>query len=125
MSTATFSNVAGRPATATAAAALLAVLAVLGVIAAPIGAEEHGASFVVICLVLSAIRAVAAAGVWRGWRWAAILGIAVTLLDTLLNIPAIFDGTSGALLVLSMIALPLDVAALVLLARRTSRRAYA
>jgi hypothetical protein len=125
MSTAAFSNVAGRPSTVTAAAVLLAVLAALGLVAAPIGADEHGASFVVICIVVSAIRGIAALGIWRLRRWAAILGFVVTLLDTLLAVPGIFDGSSTGMQLISAIAVPINVAALALLAWPASRRAYA
>jgi uncharacterized membrane protein (DUF2068 family) len=108
-----------------AATVLLAVLAALGLVAAPIGADEHGASFVVICIVVSALRGIAAAGVWRMWRWAAILGFVVTLIDTLLAVPGIFDGSSTGMQVLSALAVPINVATLIVLAWPTSRRAYA
>jgi len=114
-----------RPSTVTAAAVLLAALAALGVVAALIGAEEHGAAFVVICLVISAIRGLAAFGVWRARRWAVILGVVITLIDALMAFPSIFDGSSTSMQVMSAIAIPIDLATLVLLVWPSSRRAYA
>jgi hypothetical protein len=125
MSTAAISGFARRPATITAAVVLLAVIAALGVVGGLVGEGENGASFLVIALVMSAVRAVAAFGVWRLRRWAAILGFVITVLDILMTIPFFFDGSSTtAMQVLAAIAVPLDVATLVTLAWPASRRAY-
>ena len=113
-----------RPATVTAAAALLALLGAVGLILAPAFVGEAGAAFTAVLVAFSALRLVAAVGVWRCRRWAALLGFVVSLLDTLLAAPGLFfapDATSRALATSGVV---LGVATLVLLVLPASRRAY-
>jgi uncharacterized membrane protein (DUF2068 family) len=125
MSAGTLTKTSQRPASITAAATLLGVLGAVGLIAAPLGYDDNGASFVVIALVIAVIRFIAAAGVWRLQKWAAVVGFVITALDTLLALGAIFDDSGpAALRMLSLLAVPLGLATLVLLARQSSRRAY-
>ena len=113
-----------RPATVTAAAVLLALLGAAGLLLAPAFAGEAGAVFTAVVVALAALRLVAAVGVWRRRRWAAILGFVASLLDTLLAAPGLFfapDATSRALATSGVV---LGVATLVLLALPASRRTY-
>jgi hypothetical protein len=114
-----------RPATVTAAAALLALTGALGLLAVPAGLGEVGAVILVPALALAALRLVAAAGVWRGRRWAALLGAAATLLDTLLAVPGLSEAPNAALGALAALGVVLGIATVVLLALPASRRAYA
>jgi hypothetical protein len=114
-----------RPSTVTAAAVLLIVLTAVGLVAAPLGVGEHGASFAAIAIAMSAIRGIAAFGVWRARRWAAILAFVISSIDVLLSTPGFFDGSSTRMQVVSAIAVPLSLAILILLAWPSSRRVYA
>ena len=125
MSTIAASPVATRrPATVTAAAVLLALLGAVGLILAPAFLDEAGAAFIAILVAISALRLVAAVGVWRCRRWAAILGFVVSLLDTLLAAPGLFAAPDATSRTLAIVGVVLGVATLVLLALPASRRAY-
>ena len=113
-----------RPGTITAAAALLALTGALGLLALPAGLGEVGAVILVPALAFAALRFVAAAGVWRCRRWAAILGVIATLLDTLLALPGLFEAPNAALGALAALGVVLGVATLILLALPPARRAY-
>jgi hypothetical protein len=125
MSTTTYSAAGRRPATITAAVVLLGIMALLSVLAAPIGIGEDGASFAVISVAVGMIRLAAAFGVWRLNRWAAIVAFVITFLDMLLAAPGIFESTTTGMQVLSALAVPLDLATLIVLAWPSSRRAVA
>ena len=67
------------------------------------------------------------AGAWGLWnlrRWGAILVFVVTLLNTLSALPGLGDPPSGWILAGLLIAVPLGVAILVLIALPSSRRLY-
>ena len=113
-----------RPAPVTAAAVLLALLGAAGLLFAPASAGEAGAAFTAVIVALAAMRLVAAVGVWRCRRWAAILGFVASLLDTLLAAPGLFFAPDATARALATSGVVLGVATLVLLALRASRRAY-
>ena len=112
-----------RPPTVTAAAALLVLLA-LGALLPLAGTEEIPRAVLVIAYVLAALKLVAAVGLWRCRKWAAILGFVVVLLDVLAAAPGLLDPPSAALGVFLGVGMLLSVAALVLLALPAARRAY-
>lgn len=125
MSTIAASPVAARrPATVTAAAALLALLGALVLLLTPFFLNDAGAVFTAIAVAIAALRLVAAVGVWRCRRWAAILGFVISLLDTLLAAPGLFAAPDATWRLLSSLGVVLGLATLVLLALPTSRRAY-
>lgn len=111
---------AARPTTVTAAAVLLAAMGVLGIAVLPL---VDGGAGVIVVGTISLLRLVAAFGVWHRRRRAAILGFVVTALDALAALPGVFfaDGLWWALATTGVVA---GIAAMVLLAHRTSRRAY-
>ncbi|HEY8599279.1 MAG TPA: hypothetical protein VIL85_12660 [Thermomicrobiales bacterium] len=115
-----------RPATVTVAIALLIVVA-LGVLL-PFGGEGDGdaipAAILVSGYALAALKVVAAIGLWRCRRWAAILGFIAVLLDALTAIPGVFFAPTPTLRVVVAIGLLLSLAILVLLVLPASRRAY-
>ena len=113
-----------RPAPVVAAAALLLLTGALGLLALPAGLGEVGAVVLVPALVLAALRLVAAAGVWRCRRWAALLGASATALDALLAVPGLIEAPTAALGALAALGVGLGVVTLVLLALPASRRAY-
>jgi hypothetical protein len=113
-----------RPNTVTAATVLLALTGVVGLLTAPLGADEAGAVFVTIGVAISVSRLVAAIGVWRCRRWAAILGFVVSLLDSLLAAPGILFAPDNTLRAMAIAGVVLGVATLVLLMLPASRRAY-
>ena len=112
-----------RPTTVTAAAALLVLLA-LGALLPLAGTEEIPRAVLVIGYVFAALKLVAAVGLWRCRKWAAILGFVVVLLDALAAAPGLLDPPSAALGAFIGVGMLLSVAALVLLALPASRRAY-
>ena len=114
-----------RPAPVTAAAALLALTGALGLLALPAGLGAVGAVVLIPALALAALRLVAAAGVWRGRRWAALLGATATVLDALLALPGLVEAPTAALGALAALGVGLGVVTLVRLALPASRRAYA
>lgn len=71
-----------RPATVTAALALLVLLALVALFPTP-GAEEIPPAILLAGYAFAALQLVAAAGLWRCRRWAALLGFVVVLLDGL------------------------------------------
>ncbi|HEY8602316.1 MAG TPA: hypothetical protein VIL85_28090 [Thermomicrobiales bacterium] len=116
-----------RPATVTAAIALLIIVA-LGVLI-PFGGdggdgEAIPAAILVSGYVLAALKVVAAVGLWRPRKWAAILGFVAVLLDALTAIPGVFFAPTPILRVIVGIGLLLSLAILALLILPTSRRAY-
>ncbi len=113
-----------RPTTITAATVLLALLGVVGLLLAPVATAEADAAFIGITVAISALRLVAAAGVWRYRRWAAILGFVVSLVDTLLAAPGLLFAPNAMWRVLAIVGVVLGIATLVLLVLPTSRRAY-
>jgi hypothetical protein len=113
-----------RPPAVTAAAALLALTGALGLLALPAGLGEVGAVVLVPALTLAALRLVAAAGVWQGRRWAALLGAAATAFDALLALPGLVEAPTAALGALAAVGVGLGVVTLVLLALPSARRAY-
>ena len=113
-----------RPPTVTAATALLALTGALGLLALPAGLGEVGAIVLVPALAFAGLRLVAAAGVWRCRRWAAVLSAVATLLDTLLALPGLTEAPNAALGFLAAVGGVLGIAVLVLLALPASRRAY-
>ena len=126
MSTIATSPVATRrPPTVTAAAALLALLGAAGLLLTPAFLNAAAAAFAAYLVAISALRLVAAAGVWRCRRWAAILGFVVSLLDTLLAAPGVFDALDAMWRLEAIVFTALGLATLVLLVLPASRRAYA
>jgi hypothetical protein len=113
-----------RPVTVTGAAALLALAGALGLLALPAGLGEAGVDILVPALVFAALRLVAAAGVWRRRRWAAIVGAVATLLDTLLALPGLAEAPNAALGALAALGVVLGGATLALLAVSAARAAY-
>lgn len=71
------------------------------------------------------LRIIAALGLWQCRRWGAILGFVATLLDVLLALPSLFDGTVQDGMALMVAGIVLGIVILVLMALPTSRRAYA
>ncbi|MGN6358831.1 MAG: hypothetical protein ACTHNK_00395 [Thermomicrobiales bacterium] len=111
-----------RPATVTAAAVLLALLALSALF------TVSGAIPRLVLLVsfgFAALKLVAAVGLWRCQRWAAILGCAVTLLDALAAAPGLVAAPAAPARVFVIIGISLNVAALVLLVLPAARHAYA
>ena len=125
MSTIAASPVATRrPPTVTAAAALLALLGALALILTPAFLDEAGAAFTAVAVAFAALRLVAAVGLWRCRRWAAILGFVVSLVDTLLAAPGLFAAPDATWRLLAVVGVVLGLATLVLLALPASRRSY-
>jgi hypothetical protein len=114
-----------RPSTVTAAAALLALLAALAVPTMILISDGFDPVFFGIGGIFAILKLIAAIGLWRCRRWAAILGFVATLLDVLLSLPGFGDGTFEGGAVLVAIGVILGIIALVLLALPASRRACA
>ena len=114
-----------RPPTLTAASTLLALMGLAGIVFAPLASSEADAVFLAITATISALRVVAAVGVWRCRRWAAILGFVVSLVDTLLAAPGLFSAPNVMWQVLATIAVLAGIATMALLVLPESRRAYA
>src|SRR5690349_5155010 len=104
-----------RPTMVTVAVALLAFTGAFGLLAAPAGLGEVGLVILVPALVFAGLRFVSAYWLWRGRRWAAILGFVVTLLDTLLALPGLSSAPNGLLQVMATIGVAIGIPMLVLL----------
>ena len=113
-----------RPTTITAAIALLVLLALSTLIPFP-GTGEIPRAVLIIGYAFAALKLVAAIGLWRCRKWAAVLGFVVVLLDALLATPGMFAAPTTALQVYVIVGVLASIAALVLLALPASRRAYA
>jgi hypothetical protein len=112
-----------RPSTVSAAVSLLVLLAGLVLLPVP-GAEAVPREVLGVAYAFAALKLVAAAGLWRCRRWAAILGFLAVLLDALAAAPGLLAAPTPALRVMAATMVLLSVAALILLALPTSRRAY-
>lgn len=116
---------AGRPMMVTSAVALLAFTGILGLLAAPAGLGAVGFVILIPALAFAALRLISAYWLWRGQRWAAILGFVVTLLDTLLALPGLSDAPNGTLQLLATAGVVLGIPLLVLLGIVIFRRVRA
>lgn len=112
-----------RPNTVNAAIVILVLLAVSVLIPLP-GMGDIPLVGLIIGFVFAALKLVAAVGLWRCRKWAAILGFVAVLLDALMGAPALIDPPSTAIAVYVVIAIVLSVVALVLLVLQPSRTAY-
>ena len=112
-----------RPTTITAAIVLLVLLG-LSVLIPFSGTDQIPQAALILGYVFAVLKLVAAAGLWRCRKWAAILGFVAVLLDALASAPGIIGAPSAALQVYVIIAFIASIAALILLALPTSRRAY-
>lgn len=112
-----------RPATITATIVLLVLLA-LSVLIPFSGADQIPQAAIILGYAFAVLKLVAAAGLWRCRKWAAILGFVAVLLDALSSAPGLFGAPTAALQVYLIVAVLASIAALVLLALPTSRRAY-
>ncbi|MFN8515105.1 MAG: hypothetical protein U0232_19130 [Thermomicrobiales bacterium] len=106
---------AGRPTMVTVAVALLIFTGVLGLLAAPAGLGEVGLVVLIPALVFAGLRFISAYWLWRGQRWAAVLGFVATLLDTLLALPGLSSAPNGMLQVMATIGVVIGIPMLVLL----------
>jgi hypothetical protein len=115
-----------RPPTITAAVALTVVIALA---TAPVlflpGSDEIPAAGIAIGIVGALLSLVGAWGLWRLYRWGAVLTFVVTLLNTLSSLPVFFDPPSAWVVAANIILIPIQIAVLVLIALPASRRAYA
>ena len=114
-----------RPTTVTVASAGLVLLAVLAVPTMTLASDGFDPVFFGIGGTFAILKLIAAAGLWRCRKWAAILGFVATLLDVLLALPGFGDGTFGDDVSLLAIGVIIGIATLVLITLPTSRRAYA
>lgn len=116
-------TVARRPTTVTIAAALLALLGDLALIPTP-GTGDIPRFILIASFIFAALKLVAAIGLWRCRKWAAVLGFVVVLLDALAAAPGLFFAPSAALRVAATVGVVLGIATLVLLVLPASRRTY-
>ena len=113
-----------RPATVTAAGALLVILGLGALLPVP-GMEDIPRAILLVGYAFAALKLVAAAGLWWCKKWAAILGFVVVLIDALSAAPGLFDAPTAVLQVYIIVGLAMSLAVLVLLVLRASRQAYA
>ena len=113
---------ARRPATISVAMLLLMLLSVSVLLPIP-GFESIPRAALIIGYLFAALKLVAAFGLWRCQKWAAILGFIAVLLDALLAVPGMFESTA-ALQLYTITGVFISIIVLVLLLLPTSRRAY-
>jgi hypothetical protein len=114
-----------RPATLTAAAVILAALGLLS-LATPLLAAGGGPPLpiVIVALVFGIAELAAAVGLWRCKRWAAWVGVIVSLLNALSAAPGL-SASLGSELLLSIVATLAGAVVVVVLALLpASRKAY-
>lgn len=124
MSATAQSPAATRPTTITAAVAGLVSLAVLAFPTAILFSDGFDPIFYGIGTTLTLLKLIAAIGLWRCRRWAAILGFVATALDVLLTLPGFVDGTMQEGMVPMAFFVIIGIASLVLIALPSSRHAY-
>jgi hypothetical protein len=108
----------------TAALTLLVLLGAVGLIPIPGAAAEIPLPILVAGFAFAFLKLVAASGLWRGQRWAAILGFVVVLLDALTGVPGVMFAESLGLRVYAGVGVIVSIVALTLLATPAFRRAY-
>jgi hypothetical protein len=114
-----------RPVTVTAAALLTVFvnLASIPFLFAP-GADDIPGAVIALGLAAMVVTFIGVWAMWHGRRWGAILTFVLTLLSLLSSIPGFFEPPSGWILAELIGLTPFAIAALVLIAHPTSRRAY-
>lgn len=125
MSTITAGSVRGARPTSLSAAVWLTVigeLASLPFLFAP-GAGDIPLAGIVVGLVGTLGALVGAWGLWHLRRWGLILTFVLVLLGALASLPGFVDPPSGWILAELIVAVPLSVAILVLIALPSTRRA--
>lgn len=123
MSALTLSRLAARrPATITISILLLVLLSVSVLLPIP-GFESIPRAALIIGYLFAALKLVAAFGLWRCRKWAAILGFIAVLLDALLAVPGMFESTA-ALQLYTITGVSISIIVLVLLLLPVSRHAY-
>lgn len=114
---------ARRPIVVTVALVLMVLAALSSLVPAP-GTEEIPQFILISAYVLAFLKLVAAVGLWRCHRWAAILGFVAVLLDGLTAVPGAFFAPTVALQLLSTVGTLISIVILVLLVLPAARRAY-
>lgn len=114
-----------RPATVTAAVALLVFKAIVGnaFFVLP-GADDVPGSVIVLGIVGTVVALFGAWGLWNLRRWGAILAFVLTLFDFLTSLPGLFAADSNWVVGAIIVFAPISLAILALLALPVSRRAY-
>ncbi len=112
-----------RPTVVTVALVLLALMGLISLIPQP-GSEEIPRAVIVSGYAFALFKIVAAVGLWRCRRWAAILGFVAVLLDALTAVPGIFFAPSAGLQALAGVWILVSIVLLALLVLPAARRAY-
>jgi hypothetical protein len=115
-----------RPASVSAAVLLTVILIVVGIplfLILP-GGDETPGSAIVIGVVTGLVTLGGAWGLWQVRRWGAILTFVLVLLNLLSSLPGLVFADDAWTVALIVTTTPLQVAILVLIALRSSRRAY-
>lgn len=115
-----------RPTPLVWAVGLSALVALSGLLAmaTPWGNEAIPAEAIVLSVVLGVAALGACWFTWQYRRWAAIVLTVVNGLQVIGSVPPLIDGVNAFIVTLTVIALPLTVAAMVLTWRPASRRVY-
>jgi len=88
------------------------------------GSDEIPTAAIIISIVASFVQLVGAWSLWQLRRWGAILTFVLALLSVLSSAPAFIEAPSGWIVVGAAVGIPLSIAVMVLVALRSSRRAY-
>lgn len=114
---------ARRPTVVTVALVMLVLMGLFSLVPTP-GIEEMPRSVLIAGYVFALLKLVAAVGLWRCHRWAAILGFVAVLLDALTAIPGIFFAGELAFQALAGVWVVVSILVLALLTLPAARRAY-
>lgn len=115
--------VARRPIVITVAMVMLVLMALFTLVPAP-GTEEMPRFILISGYILAALKVIAAVGLWRCYKWAAILGFVAVFLDALTAVPGLIFAPNSPLQVLVAVWLVLSAVLLILLTRPAARQAY-
>lgn len=112
-----------HPWTLTAAVWLTVVSALGMVVPLPWIIHDVPTAVTIIGIPFTVLLLAAAWGMWKGWKWAAIGAVVLHVLNLVSSIPPSLGASTETVQVLSIIGVPLSVAACVLIVMRSTRQA--